>query len=100
MADIAPNMVNLSIYGQVVSVSVPHDPFPAALPPRQPPTDGHSQSNISHLHQRPPTLAAAASGPRVTGGAQVVEVGIRDSSGETRVLCCGREAVMDALTCR
>lgn len=103
MADIAPNMTNLSIYGRVVSVSVTGEPLPAVLRSRQQPAGGQSQSCLSQHMSQPLLLlpvAAAAPGRGAVRGVQVVELGIRDASGETRLLCCGREAVADALTCR
>lgn len=90
-------MSNVSIYGQVVSVRVPSAALPAVIPSRAGLT-GHNQASLTQPQSNQPLLPPAAN---VTGGeGQVVELGIRDARGETRVLCCGRGAAVDALRCR
>lgn len=95
VADLAPNMSNVSVYGQVVSVCVPAEPLPAVLPSRP----GSSSANQRSLSQ-PLSRQLARQPPTRAGGVRAVEIVIGDSRGEARVLCCGREAALDALRCR
>lgn len=102
MANVAPNMTNLSIYGQVVSVSVTGETLPAVIPPRQHLAGGQSQTSLSQQMSKPLLLlppATATDGGGVRD-VHVVELQLRDESGEIQILCCGQEAVMGALACR
>ncbi|CAM9360129.1 unnamed protein product, partial [Ectocarpus sp. 4 AP-2014] len=115
VTDLAPNMSNASIYGQVVSVaSVPGSSLPAILPPSR----GMSlaSSSLSQLPLKPVMLMqqqqqqlqqqesgiglVAGRGAAAAAAAKVVELLIRDDRGTARVLCCGCKAVADALRCR
>lgn len=101
VADLAPNMSNVSIYGQVVSVCVPSAPLPAVLPCRAG-LMGHNQASLTQP-QLEQSLLFPLAGANVAAGGEgkaVVELVIRDERGETRVLCCGRGAAVDALRCR
>ncbi|CAM9247483.1 unnamed protein product [Sphacelaria rigidula] len=102
VANIAPNMTNLSIYGQVVSVSVTGETLPAVIPPRQHLAGGQSQTSLSQQMSKPLLLlppATATDGGGVRD-VHVVELQLRDESGEIQILCCGQEAVVGALACR
>ncbi|CBJ48415.1 hypothetical protein Esi_0002_0212 [Ectocarpus siliculosus] len=115
VTDLAPNMSNASIYGQVVSVaSVPGSSLPAILPPSR--GMSSSSSSLSQLPLKPVMLMqqqqqqqeeeeagmglVAARGAAAAAAANVVELLIRDDRGTARVLCCGRKAAADALRCR
>ncbi|CAB1111368.1 unnamed protein product [Ectocarpus sp. CCAP 1310/34] len=117
VTDLAPNLSNASIYGQVVSVaSVPGSSLPAILPPSR----GMSSlsSSLSQLPLKPVMLmqqelqqlqqqesgmglvAGRGAAAAAAAAAKVVELLIRDDRGTARVLCCGRKAAADALRCR
>lgn len=113
VADLAPDMSNVSIYGQVISVSVRDATLPIAL---RHPTTASSVSGMQHAsflepqsrsllsqHQqdqrRQHQTASGSHDPR-GGDTRVVELGIRDAGGEARIFCCGRDAALDALRSR
>lgn len=100
VADVVPNTANLSLYGQVVRVSVRDAPLPAVLPacPRLP---SQSQRH-SGLSQPQPKWFALPGTPAGADPkeAPVAELAVRDGSGETTILCLGKQAVEDALRCR
>lgn len=100
VADLAPNMINLSLYGQVVHVSVDGVCLPQILPARpQFASQSQHQARLSQAQSKP-LLSGTHTDTSYTDGVQVVELSIRDESGETEILCSGVEAVQDALRCR
>ncbi|CAM9796151.1 unnamed protein product [Scytosiphon promiscuus] len=134
VSDLSPNMSNVSIYGQVVSVGcVPCASLPAVMPPSRGSSSNHNHNTNNHnkknkmefnkrqgpsssaspplkpatLVQQPkdgfaslPAGPVAASAAAAETAGKVVELWIRDEGGRARVLCCGRRAATDALTCR
>ncbi|CAM9473095.1 unnamed protein product [Pylaiella littoralis] len=122
VSDLAPNMSNVSVYGQVVYVvCVPGSSLPAVLPPSrtttsaagggsrntQPSTSTSSsflsQLPVKHvmlLQQQQQERQQPSKDSTGFGAANVVELWIRDEGGKARVLCCGRKAAADALRCR
>lgn len=89
-------MSNATVYGEVVSVCMSQAPLIAVLPCR-PASASVNQASLSQPQWKQQLLPQPSN---ATGGAQVAELRIRDARGEARILCCGREAVVDALRCR
>eukprot|EP00903_Cladosiphon_okamuranus_P008777 g8408.t1 len=110
VSDLAPNLSNVSIYGQVVSVvCVAGSSLPAVLPPSRTTASGNQASAISSaisssssLSQQLPLkpVMLHRHQQRQPSSAKVVELWVRDDGGTARVFCCGRRAAADALRCR
>lgn len=105
MSDLAPNLSNVSLYGQVVSVvCVTGSSLPAVLPPSRAATSANqaSASSSSFLSQLPskPVMLMQQQQQQKSRSMKVVELWVRDEGGKARVFCCGRKAVADALRCR
>lgn len=100
MADIGPNMVNLSLYGEVVSVAARETSLPAILPSRlQLASQSQQQASLSGSYPQPVVILAPSKSIGVDE-ALVLELTIRDASGQATIFCSGQEGVRDALRCR
>eukprot|EP00752_Nemacystus_decipiens_P006458 g5816.t1 len=108
VSDLAPNLSNVSVYGQVISVAcVAGSSLPAVLPPSRATASANqasAPSSSSFLSQQPlkpvMLLQQQPRRQRQASSTKVVELWVRDDGGKARVFCCGRRAAADALRCR
>ena len=114
VSDLAPNLSNVSVYGQVVSVAcVAGSSLPPVLPPSRAAASANQASAPSSsflsqlplkpvmlLHQQQRQQQQQQQQHRQASSAKVVELWVRDEGGKARVFCCGRRAAADALRCR